>query len=309
MTRILLPAMALALAVGCNSTVNGKVVDGLTGQPIMGKPADAGEEVQPNRLVANAVKKGDSGNWEQNAEAGMTCMTFSSPIGQDGSISLSGLCLSATDYKLSIEPDKNYFLGETDMLAKGTKVEGPMTIKAWRAPNGTAVNILRKDGTTLDPVRSRQKVKSEKITGSEEMVYYPEGIKGVPQMEAGEYLVLSGETNAKLQLYPLVNSGARMFKTEETEVKMQPWSYIGTKFVDDETFERVSASVDSAKIQTVENSGHIVKFIPTAAVGDKGRYALWVEGQENAYLIDIGAKGEMPSAPTAEEEGENAGGE
>ena len=308
MTRILLPAMALALAVGCNSTVNGKVVDGLTGQPIMGKPADAGEEVQPNRLVAAAVKKGEDGSLQQNAEAGLTCMTFSSPIGQDGSISLSGLCTGSTAYQLSIEPDKNYFLGETNMFDQGMKADAPITIKVWRAPNGTAVNILRKDGTTLDPVRSRQKVKSEKITDSEEMVHYPEGIKGVPMMEAGEYLVLSGAANADLTLYPLVNSDERMFKTEETEVKMQPWSYIGTRFTDDTTFERVGASMDAGKVVTVEKDGHIVKFIPTEALGEKGRYALWKDGSETAYLIDIGAKGEMPGA-AATEGGENAGGE
>ena len=311
MTRILLPAMAISLAVGCNSTVNGTVVDGLTGQPIMGKPADAGEDVQPNRLVANAITIKEDGTTEKNAEAGLTCMAFSSPIGQDGSVSLSGLCLSATAYELSIEPDKNYFLGDVHRFEQGMKAEGPIQIKAWRAPNGTAVNILKKDGTTLEPVRSRQKVKAETITGTEEKVFYPTGIKGVPMMEAGEYLVLSGKSNADLGLHPLVNSGARTFTNDETEVKMQPWSYIGTKFTDDETFERVSTQLDAGKVVTVENDMHVVKFIPADALGTKGRYALWSEGQENAYLIDIGAKGEVPKAEAAEgegEEGENAGG-
>lgn len=309
MTRVLLPAVALAMAVGCNSTVSGTVVDGLTNQPIKGKPADAGETVQPNRLVAKATttKKDAQGN--DVPAYGLSCTAFSSEIGQDGSYTLSGMCLGETAYSLSIEPDKNYFLGEINSFEQGYKAEGPVTIKAWRAPNGTAINILKKDGTTLEPVRSRQKVKSEKITGTEERVYYPSGIKGVPMMEAGEYLVISGKANADLQLYPLINSGERMFKTEDTEVKMQPWSYIGTKFTDDENFERVSATLDAAKVVTVEKDEHIVKFIPTEALGDKGRYALWKDGAETVYLIDIGAKGEMPKAPEPAEEGENAGGE
>lgn len=307
MTRIFLPAAALVFAVGCSSTVSGTVVDGLTGQPIMGKAADAGDTVQPNRLVAKATTTKDDGNGNQIPAYGLSCTAFSSEIGQDGSYTLSGLCSGETDYALSIEPDKNYFLGDVSTIKMGEKYEGPLQIKAWRAPNGTAVSILRKDGVTLDSVRSRQKIKSEKITGTEEMVYYPAGIKGVPLIEAGEYLVLAGEANAELKLMPLVNSDARTFTNDETEVKMQPWSYIGTSFTDDTTFERVATKLDASKVVTVKNDVHTVTFIPAEALGDKGRYALWKEGNENTYLLDIGAKGEMPKAPPAE--GENAGGE
>lgn len=302
MTRVLLPALALVFTVGCNATVSGTVVDGLTGQPIMGKAADAGEEVQPNRLVAKAVKKGEDGKLAANAEAGMTCMALSGDIGQDGSFTLAGLCNSATAYQLSIEPDKNYFLGETNMFEAGVKLEGPQTIKAWRAPNGTTISILRKDGTTLEPVRSRQKLKTEKIMGTAgaETVQYPEGIKGVPLIEAGEHLLLAGTANTPMVLRPLINSDARKFEIEGGEASMQPWAYIGTSFTDDTTFSRVEAKIDSGKVNTVSKDDHAVKFIPADAV-EAGRYALMLEGGETAYLVDFKSKGEMPAAPPAPE--------
>lgn len=303
MTRVLLPALAMLFTIGCNATVSGQLVDGLTGNPIMGKAADAGEEVMPNRLVAKAVKTDEGGKVVANPDAGMTCMALSSDIGQDGSFSLGGLCSSATAYQLSIEPDKNYFMGETNSFDMGAKFEGPQTIKVWRAPNGTTISILRKDGTTLEPVRSRQKLRTEAITGTgmAEKVMYPEGIKGVPVIAAGEHLILAGKTNTPMVLKPLINSGARKFDTENgAGATMDPWAYIGTSFTDDATFTRVDAKVDAGKVNTVSTATHEVKFIPAEAVAP-GRYALMLPDAKTAYLVDFGKKGEAPAAAPAPE--------
>ncbi|MFK7931514.1 MAG: hypothetical protein AB8H79_25265, partial [Myxococcota bacterium] len=271
-----------------------------TGEPLPGVMGEVTEGSVPNRVVAKAVKADESGKMVTNPEAGMTCMALSGDIGQDGTFALAGLCASATAYQLSIEPDKNYFLGETNGFDMGAKLEGPQTIKAWRAPNGAGVNILRKDGTTLEAIRSRQKLKTEKIMGTAgaETVQYPEGIKGVPVIAKGEYLQLAGKTNVGMTIQPLINSGARKFEIEGGDASMDPWSYIGTSFTSDTEFQRVSAKVDAGKVVTVEKGDHAVKFVPAEAVAP-GRYAVMSADGKTAYLVDFGTAGEMPAAAAA----------
>ena len=310
MIRLVAPALVVGLSMGCNPSVNGQVVDGLTGKPIVGLKEGGDPAKDQLRMMAQAtttVKKTQPKNPADPTDTevitsdvpayGMSCAAKSSEIGPDGTFTLADVCLGETDYSLAIGPDKNYFLGDINGFTKGETVEGTVTVKAWRAPNGAAINILGADGTSLKAVRSRQKAKSETITGTEEKVFYPQGIKGVPLVGAGEYLVLAGKANAGLGLHPLINSDARVFNNGETEVKMQPWSYVGTKFADDKTFERVAAKLDESKVVTVEKGDHIVKFIPAAAVAEPGRYVVFNEGDKNMYLVDFGSAGEMPSAP------------
>lgn len=298
MTRALLPAMTLALATGCNPTVTGTLVDGMTGEPIAGKAADAGEDVQAIRIVADAVTVGENGALTPNPGSGMTCMNKGSEIGPDGSFTIADICLGATAYKVGLS-DKNLFLGDVDFFDQGMDAKAPLTIKAWRAPNGNGVNILR--GDALEPVRSRAQVRSETIKGTEdEKVYYPEALpKTTPIVNKGDYLVISGSTYADYKMAPVINHGTQLeFKVEEgmeSGPKMQAWSYIGTSFTDSESFTRSATTIDEAKVVTVENRGHVVKFVPTDAVSPQGRQAFWKEGGDSAFIVDIGTAGADPS--------------
>lgn len=296
--RPFLPSAALLLAVGCGTSVPGTLVDGITGEPLVGTP---GEE-NALRLIADAVTEGEDGRFEANREAGLTCQSFSGEIGTDGSFRLSDLCLSSSGYRLRLS-DNNYFLGETDFLPQGSDGT-PRTIKVWHAPMGSGVKIL-KDGRHLR-ITSRVSLKSETIKGTEDSkVHYPTALPGnVPLIEKGSKLIVTGMSNKDIQLFPLINSGAREFKIEEgmeTGPTMQPWSYLGTRFTDDETFERVQVSLDDSKIVRVEHRGHFAKFVPAEAVTPPGRYALWVEGQPSAFVVDFVEAG---SAPKAEEPAE-----
>ena len=296
MTRALLPALALALATGCNPTVKGTLVDGITGQPIPGKAADAGEDVQALRIVAEAVTVGENGALESNPNSGMTCMNKGSEVGADGSFEIADICLGTTAYKVTLS-DKNLFLGDVDFFDMGMDAKAPLTIKAWRAPNGNGLNVL--SGNDLKPVRSRSKVRAETIKGTEaEKVYYPESLpKSTPLVKKGEYLVISGSNYTEFKMAPVINNPAVEFKVEEgmeSGPKMQAWSYIGTTFTDDVTFERNTTSLDEGKVITVENRGHIVKFVPPEAISPQGRQAFWKEGSDSAFIVDIGAPGEDP---------------
>jgi hypothetical protein len=297
MTRALLPAVALALATGCNPTVSGTLVDGITGQPIAGKAADAGEDVQALRIVAEAVKADEAGALTPNTDAGMTCMNKGSEVGQDGSFAISDICLGATAYRVTLS-DKNIFLGDIDFFEQKMDAKAPVTIKAWHAPNGNGLNVL--DGDDLTPVRSRAKVRKETIKATaDELVYYPESLpKTTPMVSAGQYLVVSGSTYADFKMAPVINNPALEFKVEEgmeSGPKMQAWSYIGTRFTDDTTYERVATQIDDSKVITVEKRGHVVKFIPPEAVSPQGRTAFWKEGSDSAFIVDIGKAGTDPT--------------
>lgn len=294
MFRTCLPAVALIFAVGCSATANGTLVDGITSEPIPG----AGEGDDSLRLVAEAVKEKEDGTFESNTDAGLTCMTFSSEIGLDGTFSLSGLCLSGTGYRLRLN-DNDWFLGETDFLPQGTDVSQPMKLKAWHAPMGSGIKILREGDHVR--VTSRVNLRSETIKGTEdEKVHYPEGLPGsVPLIAAGESLVISGTGNKALKLVPIINSGPREFKIEEgmeSGPTMDAWSYMGVRFTDDSNFERVQAKIDESKVEVVEHRNHFAKFVPADAVSPPGRYALYKEGEKAAIIVDFLEKGAAPGA-------------
>lgn len=299
MSRLFVPATVLLFAVGCSSTLNGAVVDGITGAAVTSDAdTEAGDKL---RLIAEAVTEEPDGTFKNNIGAGLTCMTFSSELGADGSYSLAGLCLSATGYRLRLS-DNSWFLGETDYLPPGSDASQPRTIKAWHAPLGTGVKTLV-DGKH-GRVTSRVNLKSEAIKGTQdERVLYPDGVPGaVPLIPAGGSLVITGTANKDIRLVPMINSGRREFKIEEgmeSGPTMDAWSYLGTRFTDDVTFERVEAQVDESKVTRVEHRGHFAKFVPAEAVSPPGRYALLVEGQGHAFVVDFGQAGANPGTEAA----------
>jgi len=307
MPRLFLPAAALVFAVGCTSTLSGTVVDGITGKPVSSKAeTDSGESL---RLIAEAVTENENGTFESNPGAGLTCLTFSSDLGDDGSYNLSGLCLSATGYRLRLN-DASWFLGETDFIPQGSDVSGPRTIKAWHAPMGTGIKTLIDD--KHGRITSRVNLRSEIIKGTEdEKVHYPDGVPGtVPLIPSGGSLVITGMANKDMRIVPLIDSGPREFKVEEgmeTGPTMDAWSYMGVRFTDNETFERVQAQVDESKVTRVEHRGHFAKFVPAEAVSPPGRYVLHVEGQRHAFVVDFGQKPSKPAEPAEGGEGGEGG--
>jgi hypothetical protein len=312
MSRLALSATAVLFAVGCNTTVSGTLVDGITGAPIAGAPSE--ESGEALRVIAEAVVEKPDGGFDPNPGAGLTCMTQSSEVGADGSFKLAELCLSSTSYRLKLS-DTGWFLGETDVLTMGSDGSAAKTLKAWHAPTGTGVKTLI-DGKH-GRVTARVNLKSETIKGTEsEKVWYPEGLPGgVTLVPAEGSIVITGTANKDMKLIPLINSGPREFKIEEgmeTGPTMAAWAYMGTRFTDDTTFERVEAQIDASKVTVVEHRGHFAKFIPASAVTPPGRYALYVEGQNNALVVDLVEAGKVPGseeapAPEAPADGAAAG--
>jgi hypothetical protein len=271
MTRILGAAPFLFLAVGCSSaTLNGTLTDGLTGKGIA--------EV---RLVARATSD----------EAGMACMAFDATTDETGAFNFEGIC-GGSSYTLSIKDDSWWVPGLQEVPDGG--VEG-LALEGWRNSSGEALYKLTAD--SFDGLRTHADVSVEQIKGTEEKVRFPWSSipGGLPVIGAGEWLVLTGsKTVSNVEILPLIESGQRKFGDGETWVTMEPWYYIGTRFTDDETFERVAAQIDASKVITKTSGDRAGKYIPGDAVAP-GRYAVLAPDSKTVTLVDFGKAKPAPA--------------
>lgn len=277
MSRQLFSLVVLAGAIGaitaCSSaTADGKLVDGITGEPI-GKV----------RVIAKKVEQGGS----------MTCQTFEAETNEQGAFKIEGLCEGEYAIKLS---DEGLWLAETDTIPDGGGVG--MELKAWRAPTGSGLYKL--SGTEIEPLRTAADLKKEKIKDTDETAAYPGKVPNkLPLVAPTDYLVVVGQgTINDTKIEPLIASGPRVFGDAETNVKMEPWSYIGIQFTDDATFERVAAQVDEGKTFKKEKGDRIVKYIPGSAL-PAGRYALYRPDGRTVTLLDFGESQSKKEEPQA----------
>jgi hypothetical protein len=264
------------LVAACSSvTVEGRVVDGLTGEPIPG----------PYRVKARAVSK----------DVALTCQYFDAEVSAEGTFELDQLC-SGTAYGLEVDRD-DLWLVEVDQIPEGGFGQ-PTDLTAWRVPKGSGVYELA--GGDLTMLRTASDVERDTIFGSEEVVRLPDTIpEQVDLIGEGEYLVLVGKaTIDEMKLVPLVASGPRKFgDAEKPYARPKPWWYLGTRFTDDTRFERVEAKIDPKRVVDKAKDDRHGRFIAGNAL-PAGRYALLKDDDKRMFLVDFGAA--PPPLPAAE---------
>lgn len=273
--RLLAATLSLLLSACGGTTVEGKVVDGMTGEPIGGY-----------KIVAKATSE----------DASLTCQFKEAEVAEDGTFKLLDLC-GGTPYHL--EPDReDVWLAEVNEVPDGG-FGGPTELKAWRAPKGPGLYKL--SGGEIEPLQTAADVKREQIRGTETKVRYPSTVPNkVPLVAPGDHLVLVGKgTIEETKLFPLIKSGERVFGDAGTKVTMQPWVYVGVEFQDDKTFEEVEAEIDSSKFLEKSKDSRMARWIPGSAVKE-GRYAALKEGDRRMYILDFGAS-QSTDKPVAEE--------
>ena len=287
-------AAMMLLAAGCNVTLEGKVVDGMTGEVVAGRTADT-PEGKGMRIMLKAVKTTEDGKVDQNMEAGALCLVKEGLIDENGAFTVPDVCTSASDYSIELS-DKNLFLAEVDSLTKGYEGGAPLELKVWRAPKGTGVFKLA--GSELSRVSSATDVRSDFVFKSEETVISPKEIKAVPLIAAGEHLLMAGGA-ASYDLIPLINSDKRRLGKEANAkrewVDQQPWSYVGVEFKSDTEIERKTVTVDAAKVITKEKGNRVAKYLAADAV-PAGRYMILKEGAKRGWIVDFGEAGKAPGA-------------
>ena len=292
MGRLGFAAALISLAVGCNVTAQGTITDGMTGQPIAGMDENTPEGKGLN-ILFRAVTVKEDGSFEPNLASGAMCMVKETRVAADGTYTVADLCTGATDYSIELS-DKNLFLAETNSIATGYDGAAPLDLKVWRAPKGAGLFKLK--GSELSRVMSATDFRTDYIFKSEEKVQSPSEIKSVPVIEAGDYLLLSGEA-ASYDIVPLVNSGKRRLgkaaNSKKEWVDQQPWSYVGVTFTTDTEFERTTAIPTAEKVIEKKKGKQTAKYLGSDSL-TQGRYAIIKPGGKRGWIVDFGAKGENP---------------
>lgn len=264
--RRALPAVvgALLLSACGPTTLRGRVVD-----PMNGEAPLAGEI-----LLAKAV-----------GAVPLTCQTLAGTTDDDGRFEIPGLCLRETAYRI-LPSNKALLFADADPIGE---TGGEIVLRAWWAPEGEGTWILR--GRTLVSVPIHAELGALKV--GDQAVAYPKTMPDAPPVVGpSDHLVISGvESVGPVVIGPLVPSPARTIDG----TPMAPWSYVGARFVDDTTVERVAVEPDPAKVREVKQDDRSVRYVAGDAV-PPGRYAVYQPGKRKASIVQFGAP--PPPAPT-----------
>ena len=159
---------------------------------------------------------------------------------------------------------------------------------AWR--NAPGEGLYHLSGGEFNAIRSTADVRTAKIYMSEEEVRMPwDTIPArLTRISPGEHLVInSPRTVEQMEIHPAIRSGPRRFGDKSEWEDMMDWTYIGTRFEDDTTFERVPTKLDGSKVITKTGGERAGKYIPSEAL-EAGRYALLTPEGRVVTLLDVG---------------------
>ncbi len=263
MTRTIIAGLA-ALALGAcgGNKVEGKVVDGRTGQAMGGFT-----------LKASAAE-----------DTNMTCQYFEAEVADDGSFLFESLC-SGVPYNLESSREDIWLADGPSVPAEG--IEGATEFKVWNAPKGSGIWRVPAGGD-LQQLKTTADIKQESLKESDEVVHYPSNIpKNVPLVAGNDVLLIVGNP-AEMLFKPLIyEADVRKFGDEQTNVKMDPWWYVGKRFSDHSVFEVVEATVDAGQLADKSDATRAARWMNAGAL-PAGRYAVHRADDRRMYIIDFG---------------------
>ena len=272
MRTTILSVWAIVVATGCGTeTVNGQLIDGMTGQPVAGTP----EADSPLKLVLKATEP-----------VSVTCQAFEAVIQADGTFTVPGACTGQTAYNVALN-DKSWWPADSAGLAMGPVGTDAWKLKVWRAPAGTGV--YKMTAGNIELLKTSADVKKDKILGTDKVIRSPGTIPPSPVVfTETDYLVIAGPNEVKnTEFQPLIPSGERHFGDPADPKVVQPWHYIGVRFNSHEEHEMVAAEIDKTKTLLKEKGDRAVLYVPGDAL-PAGRYALLKPKDRRTYIVDFG---------------------
>jgi hypothetical protein len=270
--------------LACSGTpLEGRVVDGLTGQPL------------PDfSLMAKATES-----------TGMGCTAFSAKTDAEGRFRIDNAC--AVPYALTPvkADDVDVWFADGDQVPAGRG--GAVEVQAWRTP--TAPGVYRLAGGEYEPLRTASDLKTRDLSGVAEKVSFPAKLpEKIPLVAPGDQLVLVGKENVEaIAPAPLLASRDVVYKERDIDITQKDWVYLGIRVNPGPppVVEQVGARFDPAKVRSVAKGERNVAFVSSDALA-AGRYALSKPGDKRIYVVDFGAAQPPPAAPPAPEAPEAA---
>jgi hypothetical protein len=268
--------LALGLLACSSVNVEGRMVDGRTGEPIPG----------PYKVSIKAL----------SPDVAVSCQVKQTEVGPDGRFSVPGLCAGSA-YRIETDREDLWLAGVDEVPDGG--FPGPTDIQAWHAPKGSGV--YRYTGGTFEVLKTAADVGKVTIRTTGEPILYPDSLQTPAVIGPGDQLVLVGKTTIEeFRFEPVLASGPRVFGDADTKITMEPWSYVGVRFLDDARFEVVKATIDPALQVDKAKGNRVVRWLPAEAL-PAGRYALFKEGDRRMYVVDFGAAPASAVADDGEE--------
>lgn len=292
--RVFLSATVLALFTACGSkgSYEGKLTDGLTGQPV----ADL-------RIVAQA-SGGD-----------MTCQVREATTDANGVFTIKDTCADMTYTLKSTDP--NRMLQGVGTITGGQPSTGPVEIKSWLAPEGEGVFVV--SGGKVKPSRTYADVKTATILGSQQKVRYPstqpKTLADWPSFGKGDHVLISGKANIeKLEWVPAIVGAVVKFEPESADTThfslQEGWTYLGVELKSEKEFTEKKAEVDPTKFVGVEEGDRALRYVPADALAE-GHYFLVGPEDKRTFIFQVShaapaAEGAAPAAEGAAPAAEGA---
>lgn len=205
-----------------------------------------------------------------------TCEPVRTRTDAKGEWSAAGLC---GDARWTVAPvDPLWYLPEA--AAAGGE------LRAWRAPPSPGVYLLA--GTALTTLVTHTVLDSATVRGTAEAVRFPVEIPGeLPRVVDGVTVLVVGEALPDLAFAPLVPCAERRWFGSEGSLRpVDPWTYLGVRFLSDTDVERVEVALDPVGVERVGGERRL-RYISESAL-PPGRYALPTDDGARAWLVDFG---------------------
>ncbi len=267
--RTSLVMFGLLSACSTSGTYEGRLVDGLTGEP---------------RAGVLVLGKGETDK--------MSCQVVEGTTDADGKFTWAKTCKDV-NYTLETK-DKTLLVANAPKITGGEKSAGPVELMVWRAPTSDGLQILKED--KLSGVATRTRIMAEeKLVGTETVAAYPkEKFKSPSAVPEGGYLVVAGKgLNSKLKFVPIVPQTGKVVFASGTS--LEGHVFLGMRFTSETTAEPVTASLDESGVKTVTDGERVIRYLPTSAL-PAGQYALYAEGDKDTQIVGFG---KLEAEPTA----------
>ncbi|MCB9741100.1 MAG: hypothetical protein H6741_29575 [Alphaproteobacteria bacterium] len=267
----------LALTACTQGSFEGKLVNGLTGEPV------------PDMQV---LLRGETTD--------LTCQVKEGTTDANGVVKIEGTC-GDTEYKLELGKETWFTDTSAPTHTGGTASTGPVEVKVWVGPEGEAVYFMEKDGS-FKSQKTYADVTNDVIGGTEQKIRYPakQPSKDADwrQVPADGWVMITGQaTIDRLQFQPAIENEPFPMGVEDPQPMKFPWHYIGMAVTPDGQFEVKTVQLDEAKFVNATDGGErVVRYIPAGAV-PAGKYALLGEKDNRTYLMRFGDAPAEPEAP------------
>ena len=201
------------------------------------------------------------------------CERQQASVDSSGGFALTGLCVGATTYRLSLS-DSSYWLPDYQSVNRAALGE----VLAWPAP---APGVWRRAGRATERVPAIASLHEER-TRDGAVVVAPDTMPvDIPPLADGDWWMLAGPVADRLP-EPLIAAGpTRFVGSDGDDHPYGPWWYLSTRFRSDGKASPETWRPDGDAVIDKRIDDRMIRYIPATALPD----GLWAVRDGNLVAI------------------------